>query len=226
METIGNLLLAGRQSESSTGNRGSEIALRDSHDSQVAAVMRSYPTVVRLAKAVNPRIQTTLLSKGVSKGQLALNDNVPTLALLNKAYGNGAAAEWLKIQIDDLLDFIEQPLGVTDDKIVEACELIACRYYYLNVYEIEMWIAEVKTNGKFYGATGGSRLMELLSQYVRERNEDIDRVENRRKQEKILAQRENAANVLNQYTLYLKELEKKAAEGDEQAREILERHRR
>lgn len=119
-------------------------------------------------------------------------DNVPTLGLINHAYEpvtiqgvtDYPAVLWLKIQIDNLFDFFEQPLGVTQRAVEECAQLIISRYYYLNLFEIELFLAECKLNGKFYGVTGCGQLLEYLRQYVIERNNDIGKIEDERNQQR------------------------------------------
>lgn len=179
----------------------------------------------------NPAVQHTLLSRKADKGMVALAESVPTLALLAYAFPteggeDSVAALWVKVQLSDYFDFVEAPLGVTDERVYEIGLLIAERYWYLNVAEVELWIAEMKAHGvEWYGAAGPSRLMGLLREYVRERNAAIGRIEAERAEKRIRGQMENAEAYRGYYREYLRGLKARADDGDEEARKDLENNK-
>ncbi len=178
----------------------------------------------------SPRVQHILLSRKARKGELALMNDVPTLGVLDAAFPaegeeDSPAALWLKIQLSDFFDYVEAPLGVTEDRVYEMALLMIERYWYLNVAEVELWLAECKAGAKFYGVAGPSRMMELLGEYVRERNEDIDRIEKEKSARRRAVQNENAGYYLDCYREYLRGLKAKADGGDDEAKAELERNK-
>lgn len=178
----------------------------------------------------NPRVQHILLSKRARKGELAKMGDVPTLGVLDAAFAaedgeDSPAALWLKIQLSDFFDYVEAPLGVTEDRVYELALLIIERYWYLNVAEVELWLAECKSGAKFYGVSGPSRMMELLGEYVRDRNEDIDKMEKEESARRRAVQNKNAEYYVDCYREYLRGLKAKADGGDEEAKAELERNK-
>lgn len=146
------------------------------------ALRAEYSDIVEFARAYNPCVQHALVESKARKGVVALTGDVPTLSLLQTAYPAQEdlpqpAALWVKIQLEDFFSFCEQGCGVANDRVYELALIIVERYHFLNVLEIELWLADCKASATFYGAAGPLRMMELLKNYVVERNADIERVE-------------------------------------------------
>lgn len=156
-----------------------------------------------------------------SKGETALlpSLDVPNFGLIRSTYGTDAAVELIKIHIRDLFEYVEMEQGSSDLRIRELAELILERYYFLNIAEFIYFIGEVKLAkyGVFYGKSGTQQLASMLQQYIRERNQDIDTIERKQTTERIQQQR-------NGYEEYIKHLRARAANGDMDAKEILQQH--
>jgi len=176
---------------------------------------------MHLSHAYRPNLGKILLTK-YTKGDLAYNDDIPSISLVRATYGESSACEWIVTHLFDLLNYTEQEIGVADSCIYEFAELLMAKYYYLNLADIMYFCAECKLGkyGKFYGVTGPSQLAEMFAKYIQERNNEIDAVERRKQQERMARQ----DYLINGYHEYLAKLKEKAQAGDEEAAETLRRH--
>ena len=181
-------------------------------------VLKKYPTILCLGKELNPSIGEKALAHR-TKGEIALNEEVPSLALMRTTYGKDGTVEWLKIQFKDLFHFVEIETGNDDNQIRELSKLILAKYYYLNAAEIIYFCAECKLAmyGKFYSKAGVQQLAEMLKSYINARNREIASIEQRKNAERIEAQQ-------NGYKAYIARLMEKAKQGDEEAKELLTKH--
>ena len=59
---------------------------------------------------------------------IALNDNIPSLANIRSVYGEDNALRWLKVQFDSLNDYAEQGKGITDKQLDELWLKYATSY--------------------------------------------------------------------------------------------------
>lgn len=179
-------------------------------------------TVTSVFKIFNPSIGTKLMRK-YNKGETALlpDTEVPSLALLRKAYGTDLVTELLKIHIRDLFDYVEQGQGSDDARIRELAELILTNYYYLNIAEFIYFCSECKLAkyGIFYGKSGPHQLAAMLLAYIKERNREIDIIERKNTEHRI-------QSLCNGYKEYMEHLRQEADNGNEEARQLLIQHRK
>lgn len=103
--------------------------------------------------------------------------SAPTLATLNVSYGTGTAAMWIVPQLKSLCDYCGFKETLTDRQMAELAKVIAINYYYLKTTEIMLFFAWIKAGryGKFYGRIEPVMIMTALIQFVKERNERVDR---------------------------------------------------
>jgi hypothetical protein len=178
-------------------------------------------TKTSVFKIFNPSIGTKLMRK-YNKGETALlpDTDVPSLALLRAAYGTDIVTELLKIHIRDLFDYVEQEQGSNDARIRELAELILANYYDLNIAEFIYFCSECKLAryGIFYGKSGTHQLAAMLQAYIRERNREIDIIERKNTEQRIQSQ-------CNGYRAYIEHLQQQADNGNEEARQLLTKHR-
>lgn len=152
---------------------------------EVEALKAKYQPITLMA-AYNPGLEHILLTKGLTKGELANNQNAPSLAILKAAFGEPVAIEWINTLIYDFVDYCEQQQGVENSKLEECAAFIMARYYYLNMAELLLFFAECKLCkfGRIYGTIGAMRIMEMLNDYISQRNEDMSRIEREQAQAK------------------------------------------
>ena len=186
------------------------------------ALLEKYPTPSRMAVDYNPDLQGKLAKSNLTLADIALNDNIPSLANIRSVYGDDNALRWLKVQFDSLNDYAEQGKGITDKQLDELCILVLGEYYWMNLAEICNFISRFKLGkyGQFYGAIGPMKISCSLLEYVKERRIDIDRHE--REQYRIQREKEieERGNNRISYAEY-QELKRWAESGDEEARKML-----
>jgi len=132
-----------------------------------------------MAVDYNPDLQGKLAKSNLTLADIAMNENIPSLANVRSVYGEDNAVRWLKIQFDSLNDYAEQGKGITDSQLDELCNLILGEYYWMNLVEICNFISRFKLGkyGQFYGAIGPMKITCSLLEYIRERRTDIERYE-------------------------------------------------
>jgi hypothetical protein len=175
-----------------------------------------------MAVDYNPDLQGKLAKSNLTLADIALNDNIPSLANIRSVYGEDNALRWLKVQFDSLNDYAEQGKGITDTQLDELCILVLGEYYWMNLAEICNFISRFKLGkyGQFYGSIGPMKISCSLLEYVKERRIDIDRHE--REQYRIQREKEieERGNNRISYAEY-QELKRRAESGDEEARKML-----
>lgn len=172
-----------------------------------------------MAVDYNPDLQYKLAKSNLTLADIALNENIPSLANVRSVYGEGSAVRWLKIQFDSLNDYAEQGKGITDSQLDELCNLVMGEYYWMNLAEICNFISKFKLGkyGQFYGAIGPMKITSALLDYVRERRTDIERYE--REQYSIQRQKEieERGNNCMSYAEYLERERRLVESGDAEA---------
>ena len=60
-----------------------------------------------MAVDYNPDLQGKLAKSNLTLADIALNDNIPSLANIRSVYGEDNALRWLKVHFDSLNDYAE-----------------------------------------------------------------------------------------------------------------------
>ncbi len=172
-----------------------------------------------MAVDYNPDLQSKLAKSNLTLADIALNENIPSLANVRSVYGEDNAVRWLKIQFDSLNDYAEQGKGITDTQLNELCNLVLGEYFWMNLAEICNFIAKFKLGkyGQFYGAIGPMKITRAMLDYVKERRIDIERYE--REQYSIQRQKEieERGNNCMSYAEYLDRERRLVESGDAEA---------
>lgn len=172
-----------------------------------------------MAVDYNPDLQGKLAKSSLTLADIAMNENIPSLANIRSVYGEDNAVRWLKVQFDSLNDYSEQGKGITDSQLDELCNLVLGEYYWMNLAEICNFISRFKLGkyGQFYGAIGPMKISCSLLEYVKERRIDIERHE--REQYRIQRQKEieERGNNSISYAEYLEQEKKLVEKGDKDA---------
>lgn len=175
-----------------------------------------------MAVDYNPDLQGKLANSNLSLADIAMNENIPSLANLRSVYGEDNAIRWLKVQFDSINDYAEQGNGITDSQLDELCRLVLGEYYWMNLAEVCNFISRFKLGryGQFYGAIGPMKITSSILEYVRERRVDVERY--KREQEKRLwkngIEERNKKSVTHEAYLGLI---RRAESGDEEAKRML-----
>ena len=172
-------------------------------------LLRLYPKPSNLFAVYNPSLQGNLSNSKLSLAEIALNSNIPSLALISTTYGRDIAIEWMKIQFASINEYAGQGKGASDAQLIEMCQLLLGEYYWMNLAEICKFISLFKLGeyGKFYESIDPMTITHSLRTYIGERYADIERYE--REQERIRRQKEIEERGKNGVT-YAQYLEMKA----------------
>lgn len=121
-----------------------------------------------ILKVFTPDLQGTLCKNS----EECLFGDYPTLAGLNKKYGNDSATAWLIPQITDCVAFTNNR-GVLDDGQTESlASLIASEYYYLKVSELMLFFRRFKLGRyrQIYGNFSPMAITLSIREFLLERN--------------------------------------------------------
>lgn len=172
-----------------------------------------------MAVDYNPDLQGKLAKSSLTLADIAMNENIPSLANICSVYGEDNAVRWLKVQFNSLNDYSEQGKGITAPQLDELCWLILGEYYWMNLAEICNFISRFKLGkyGQFYGAIGPMKIVCSLLGYIKERRIDIERYE--REQYRLQRQEEikERGNNRISYVEYLERERKLVENGDKEA---------
>lgn len=95
----------------------------------------------------------------------------PSLALLNKAYGEKSATMWLLPQISNLSEYCGCRDKITDTVAEELAETIAVEFCYMKVSELLLFFHWFKAGryGRFYGAVDPLVITTALHSFAEDR---------------------------------------------------------
>lgn len=177
--------------------------------SKVVALQKMFPTFSEFTIKVNPDIQHKIVENRMGMVECARRTEAPSLALIKSSYGREAAETWLCIQFEQLNAYAENGRGFTDLQIKELSMLILNEYYFLNVYEVSLFIVNIKLGkyGEFFGAVGPMKIMTSLNKYVSERRQALCIAETREEQERMEREREDSKKNSITYEEYLRRKE-------------------
>ena len=107
----------------------------------------------------------------------------PTLAIINKTYGEGTAATWLIAQIHDLCEFTNSRGKLDERQMTMLAEIIANEYAFLKSSELLLFFYNFKAGkyGRFYGTVDPLIIEEALAEFMAERQHQIDLKESEEK---------------------------------------------
>ena len=105
---------------------------------KMAEVGRRYGTREQFMQKMSPRFQPY----AAQNPERAYFGDAPTLAVVNRTYGDNTATIWLIPQINSVTRFCKDK--VTDEVTEELAISIAVRYYYLKTSELMMFFQNYK----------------------------------------------------------------------------------
>lgn len=137
-----------------------------------------------------------------TNSDLCITGNSLTLSELDKEYGKLSSNIFLVPHLTDIAIFSNCREVMTDRQVKELAAIITVNYYYLKVTEIMLFCFRFKSGryGTFYGSVSPMTIMIALSQFIRERNEAIFRIESEERKQRSEQERRYAVS----YEEYLK----------------------
>jgi hypothetical protein len=141
-------------------------------------------TYIEFATRFNPGIQSQLLAKKADFVQ-CYHYPYPTLTSVAKAYTIQAAINWLKIQFDNLGDFVGAREKMSDFQLEELSTLFYYECFYLNISEVALFIIKLKLGhyGEFYGTVDPLRIMNAKNHFLSERQRELQRYDEKQQRE-------------------------------------------
>ena len=161
-------------------------------------------------EAYNPAVGARVMMLGQTCGEMALRDDVPTLAAVASVYDEATAVAWLMIQIDSV-DVAQGARAFDDLQRKDSARLMLAKYADMNVGEFLLFFGRYKL-GEFHEQTehvgGLQKLMLALRLYRIQRDADIRRIEREEHNLAAAREREEWARKAISYEQYLIEKEK------------------
>ena len=162
-------------------------------------------TPEQFLKAYNPDLGGKIIQSGRTSGEVARNDNIPTLAAAAQVYDEATVIAWLSIEID-AVDATQGANAYNDIARKDAARLIFSRYADMNVSELLRFFTLYKL-GEFHEQTshvgGVQKLLLALRLYRIRRDDDIRRLEREEVNLAAARQREEWAAKAISYDEYL-----------------------
>lgn len=118
------------------------------------------------------------------------------MAVVRRDYGEQVAVDWLAIELNDYQNFVgvKEEGKATFDVVSELSKMILGRYYYLKLSEIMLFLQKLKYGdyGEMYGRIDAVRILRALRLFITDRNEIIDRHEQKENSRKRIEAKKNA----------------------------------
>lgn len=108
----------------------------------------------------------------------AYSEKSPVLSDLDRMYGDGSSALWVKTQLLTL-DFASSTKESADiDTLTEFSQLFIGQYHHIKLTEFLLFVARFKLGryGKFYGYFDTITVGEAFRKFLRERSEEVDSI--------------------------------------------------
>lgn len=125
-----------------------------------------------------------------------VNGSAPTLAVVNRDYGELVAVDWLTIELNDYQNFlgVKEESKATLEIICELSRMILGRYYFLKLSELMLFFQKLKYGdyGEMYGCVDAVRILRALRLFMSERSAIINRIEEEGREKRREAERKNA----------------------------------
>lgn len=114
-----------------------------------------------------------------SDTQLCITGDYPTLAEMRRDYGSTIPTAWLVPQLQNLSWYCGVRDKLNANQLEECASIIAADFSYLKVSELMLFFHRFKSGryGKFYGTVDPVLICQTLREFIKERNNEIDRIE-------------------------------------------------
>jgi len=135
-----------------------------------------------------------LYRSGCTEGELALRADIPTLAEVERNYGEFTLQKWIDTQLIAINKFTGIGNVMTSAQIAETSNIIGARYWNWNIGEIALFVAKFCNGeyGELYGTVDPLRITSSLRKYAAQRIESLNSV--KREQERIEREKEIEKN--------------------------------
>lgn len=196
--------------------RESSLPKRQKSQTDVIEIQTKFgSTYIEFARRFNPSIQGKLASINADYVYCYLT-TYPKLKQVGDAYSNDAPSNWLKIQFENLNDFVGTREKMTTEQINELAALFLIESQSLNIAEVALFFIKLKTGhfGEFYGTIDPLRIMVARKQFIEERNNAISSYRLKMAQKEERKKRQEWEKSAITYEEYLKNKQQKEIENE------------
>lgn len=133
----------------------------------MAEVGSRYGTREQFMQKMSPRYQPY----AAQNPERSYFGDAPTLAVVNRTYGDNTAVMWLIPQLNNVSRFCGCKERLTDEVTEELARSIAAEYYYLKTSELMLFLQWFKMGhyGRFYGAVDPLVITTALQDFILDR---------------------------------------------------------
>ena len=126
--------------------------------------------------------------------QMAFMGGYPTLAQINKAYGDTASQQWLIAQLVNLSEFAGAKDKMSGGQLAMLSDIISTTYCHLKITELMLFFYNFKLGKyeEFYGSVDPMAITKSLREFMKERNVAIYRYELKMKADNERQSKQNA----------------------------------
>lgn len=158
---------------------------RQTKSADAVKLFEKYPEYKKFAERFNS--QTQLKLSLINPNFVSCYKyNVPKLSTIANAYDNDAAAiNWLKIQFENLNDFVGVREKMQLHQLNELSTLFYSECYYLNISEVMLFFIKLKRGefGEFYGCIDPLKIMSAKNEFISQRRLALQKDEEERLKE-------------------------------------------
>ena len=156
----------------------------------VISLKGQFHSAEEFLKATNPSMQVYMYRDE----ERAFMGKAPSLNLLSIAYGHDCPKAWLKIQLFELSEYSNVNMKMSEAQIDQTAVLILenKKYATWKVSEFMYFFFWFKQHGKFWGTVDGMVIIEALNRFCEVRAQEINRIEQKRREEEDRKWRESA----------------------------------
>lgn len=198
------------------------IEKNDEQSAEIRLLKEKYPSVKNVIGEYSTEIYNELMDAGADYDFLAMQEDIPTLGMLSRAYGVENASVFLLVHIAHADSYVGAREKLSPQQMETLARAVLSEYSFLNVAEICFFFAQfiLGKYGHLYGTVDPMRFTIGLNQYVLERNRAIERHELKRStQQKVFDYDEMVKNS-STHDEYLDLLEK-GSKGEKEALDAL-----
>lgn len=166
---------------------------------------------MQFAERFNPQIQAKLIAKKADY-VYCFKTKYPSISTLALAYTEEGLINWLKIQFDNLNDFV----GVKEKMSIGQINEVSALFYYdccsLNIAEVAFFFVKFKLGsfGEFYGTVDPLKIMIAKNQFISERGASLNYYQIKKANEESENKRQQWAQKAITYEDYLLTKQNKA----------------
>lgn len=149
---------------------------RQSKSQKAIKLLEDYPTYDAFCVRYNPANQMKLALSGPTHVK-CFQYEYPTLSVVASAYSEKAVINWLKIQFENLNDFVGAKEKMTFEQLEEVATLIYSDCWYLNISEVFLFFIQLKSGVfcEFYGFIDPLKIMKAKNEFISNRAYELRR---------------------------------------------------